>query len=166
MRIDRSIFWQTDVAFDCRSSPQARSVKLDMYDQWGGWLDNQSTVENSWPPQRDPDRTLYLTRADRFWDFYDTEEIVMPTEYYKRQKDVAKEQGLVAAENYIDPESPEGMAARNEMNGIFDEITSVGVDYDVLIRRFQRRKLPVSTLQNELKSRGFNIEVLGKNKHK
>ena len=153
MRIDRSIFWQTDVAFDCKSSPGARSVKLDLYDQWGGWLDNQS-------------RTMYLTRADRFWDFYDTEEIVMPTEYYKRQKDVAKEQGLVASETYLDPESPEAAAAQSEMNGIFDEITSVGVDYDLLVRRFHRRKLPVADLQKELTSRGFNVEVLGKNKQK
>ncbi len=58
------------------------------------------------------------------------------------------------------------MASRNEMNGIFDEITSVGVDYDLLVRRFHRRKLPVSTLTKELTDRGFNIEVLGKNKQK
>lgn len=119
-----------------------------------------------WPPERPPDRTMYLTRADRFWDFYDTEEIVMPTEYYKRQQDAKKQQGLVASETYVDPESPEGMASRNEMNVIFDEITSVGVDYDLLIRRFHRRKLPVSDLQKELSERGFNIEVLGKNKQK
>ena len=166
MRIDRSIFWQTDGAFDGKSSPGARSLKLDLYDQWGGWLDNQSTVMSGWPPERPPDRTMYLTRADRFWDFYDTEEIVMPTEYYKRQKDVAKEQGLVASETYLDPESPEAAAAQSEMNGIFDEITSVGVDYDLLVRRFHRRKLPVADLQKELTSRGFNVEVLGKNKQK
>ena len=90
----------------------------------------------------------------------------MPTEYYKRQKDVAKEQGLVASETYLDPESPEAAAAQSEMNGIFDEITSVGVDYDLLVRRFHRRKLPVADLQKELTSRGFNVEVLGKNKQK
>lgn len=90
----------------------------------------------------------------------------MPTEYYKRQKEAKKEQGLLSAETHFDPESPEGMASRNEMNGIFDEITSVGVDYDLLIRRFHRRKLPVSHLKKELTDRGFNIEVLGKNKQK
>ncbi len=165
MRIDRSIYWQTDVAFDCKASPKARSVKLEIYDNWGTYVDNGATVQN-WPPERDPDRQLFLTKANRFWDFYDTEEIVMPTEYFKRQKEAAKAQGLVAEEVQLDPESPEGIAAASEMNGIFDEISSVGVDKDVLIRRFQRRKLPVGRLDKELKSRGYSIEILGRGKQK
>lgn len=166
MRMDKTIYWQTDVAFNCKSSPGGRSVKLEAYDQWGGWLDNDGDGPGFWPPERPPDRTMYLTRADRFWQFYDTEEIVMPTEYYKRQRDIAKQNGLIAEETYVDPESPEGIAAGNEMNMIFDEITTSGVDYDVLVRRFQRRKLPVSRLEKELRTRGFRLEAISKRKQK
>jgi len=165
LRIDRSIFWQTDVAFDCKSSPGARNVKLDMYDQWGGWLENNSVV-GGWPPEREPDRSVMLTRADRFWDFYDTSEVVMPTEYYRRQREAAKAQGLVSDAVHVNPETPEGMAQVNEMNTIFDEITRQGVDYDVLVRRFQRRGLPANELGKELRDRGFDIQILGRGKQR
>lgn len=166
LRIDRSIYWQTDVAIDCKASPKGRSVELKLYDQWGAWKDNGATGPAEWPPERPPDAGVHITRAERFWDFYDTEEIVLPTEYFKRQREVQKQNGLISNEPYLDPESPEGIAADNEINKILEEISSVGVDRDILVRRMQRKKIPIGKLSSELKKRNFKVETLGKNKEK
>ena len=158
-RVDRNVFWQTDVAFACNSSAKGHSVKLEAYDQWGGWLDNYSQA--TWPPERDPDRTLYLGRADRFWGMYDTEEIVLPTEWFKQKakKDKAENQMI-----FIDPDTPEGQSVRSSIDRIFMDIPRDGVDYSLLVRRFSRQGLPEGNLGVELRGRGYEMIEVGRNK--
>ena len=158
-RVDRNVFWQTDVAFACNSSAKGRSVKLEAYDQWGGWLDNFSQA--TWPPERDADRTLYLSKADRFWGMYDTEEIILPTEWYKQKKKENKESDQMV---YIDPETPEGQSIMTDIDRIFMDIPRDGIDYSLLVRRFARRGLPEGNLGVELRGRGFNTVDVGHNK--
>ena len=158
-RVDRNVFWQTDVAFACTSSAKGRSVKLEAYDQWGGWLDNFSQA--TWPPERDADRTLYLSKADRFWGMYDTEEIILPTEWYKQKKKENKESDQMV---YIDPETPEGQSIMTDIDRIFMDIPRDGIDYSLLVRRFARRGLPEGNLGVELRGRGFNTVDVGHNK--
>lgn len=158
-RVDRNVFWQTDVAFLCNSSAKGRSVKLEAYDQWGGWLDNGSQA--TFPPERDPDRTLYLGQANRFWGMYDTEEIILPTEWYKQKAKEDKEQSQMV---YIDPETPEGKSMSTDIDRIFMDIPRDGIDYSLLVRRFARRGLPEGNLGVEIRGRGFEMVDVGHNK--
>ncbi len=163
LKIDRGIFWQTDVAIRCKASEKGHNIHMEMYDQWGNWSDDEDAYEATWPPQREPDRYAVLQGAYKFWGLYDTDQIVLPTEWYKRKNEQEKSLGLHTPVN-LDPETPEGKSVKSEIDKAFSNILRDGVDYNILKGKFTRVGMSEASLQEEIRNRGFRMERAGAKK--
>jgi len=161
-RILREILWQTDVGVRCKSSAKGQSIQLSLYDMHGEWTDpdDEEDFVPEWPPQRDPDKVLAIPQANRFWGLYDTDQIVLPTEWYKRRSESQRQQGLTQPVN-LDLETPQGKSVSAEVDRAFRNILRDGVDYNVLKGKFTRLGLNEATLVSEIEKRGFLIDQVG-----
>lgn len=78
--------WQMDLLMMPQTQDEGRTVRLLVWDMQGQYVP-QLWGQNpgySIPPARPPDRRLLL-RAQAFWDYYDTREVVLPTTVVERR---------------------------------------------------------------------------------